>query len=25
LGASYGAAGSERDARTRYLRGCSGR
>ena len=25
LGASYGAAGAERDARTRFLRGCSGR
>ncbi|HZY58149.1 MAG TPA: hypothetical protein VFE56_00200 [Candidatus Binataceae bacterium] len=25
LGASYGAAGAERDARTRYLRGCTGR
>jgi hypothetical protein len=25
LGASYGAAGAERDARTRYLRACSGR
>jgi hypothetical protein len=25
LGASFGAAGTERDARTQYLRGCSGR
>lgn len=25
LGASYGAAGAERDARTRFLRGCAGR
>lgn len=25
LGASYGAAGAERDARTRYLRGCTDR
>jgi hypothetical protein len=25
LGASYGAAGAERDARTRLLRGCAGR
>jgi hypothetical protein len=25
LGASFDAAGDERDARTRYLRGCSGR
>ncbi len=25
LGASYGAAGAERDARTRFLRACSGR
>jgi hypothetical protein len=25
LSASYGAAGAERDARTRYLRGCTGR
>ncbi|MGB9117925.1 hypothetical protein [Bradyrhizobium sp.] len=25
LGASYGAAGAERDARTRFLRGCTGR
>ena len=25
LGASFGAAGTERDARTRYLRGCTGR
>lgn len=25
LGASYGAAGVERDARTRFLRGCAGR
>lgn len=25
LGVSYGAAGAERDARTRYLRGCTGR
>jgi hypothetical protein len=24
LGASFGAAGGERDARTRYLRGCTG-
>jgi hypothetical protein len=25
LGASFGAAGTERDARTQYLRGCTGR
>jgi hypothetical protein len=25
LGASFGAAGTERDARTRYLRACTGR
>jgi hypothetical protein len=25
LGASFGAAGTERDARTQYLRGCAGR
>jgi len=25
LGASFGAVGTERDARTRYLRGCTGR
>ncbi len=25
LGASYGAAGAERDARTRFLRACTGR
>jgi hypothetical protein len=25
LGASYGAAGAERDARTRFLRSCAGR
>lgn len=25
LGASFGAAGTERDARTQYLRGCVGR
>jgi hypothetical protein len=25
LGASFGAAGTERDARTRYLRGCTAR
>jgi hypothetical protein len=25
LGADYGAAGAERDARTRYLRACTGR
>jgi hypothetical protein len=25
LGASFGAAGAERDARTRFLRGCAGR
>lgn len=25
LGASYGAAGAERDARTRFLGGCTGR
>jgi hypothetical protein len=25
LGASYGGAGAERDVRTRYLRGCTGR
>jgi hypothetical protein len=25
LGASFGAAGTERDARTQYLKGCTGR
>jgi hypothetical protein len=25
LGASFGAAGTERDARTQYLKGCAGR